>query len=115
MWRSVGQRLMSMPVSARMASALQQPSPPDPINEVDSGVKRAHPLLDLDVQLIDLMLQKLHVAELASEQGALMHADRPLERQLQLGALVPQAGLGQLGQLSRIRGPPPVPRAWLDR
>jgi hypothetical protein len=56
--------------------------PPGPINEVDGG------------QLLDLLLQKLDVAELAPEQGALMHVDRPLQGQLQLGALAPQAGLG---------------------
>jgi hypothetical protein len=51
--------------------------PPGPINEVDGG------------QLLDLLLQKLDVAELAPEQGALMHVDRPLQGQLQLGALAP--------------------------
>lgn len=60
--------------------------PPGPINEVVGG------------QLLDLLLEKLDVAELAPEQGAPMHVDRPLQGQLQVGALAPQAGLGHLRQ-----------------
>jgi len=40
--------------------------------------------------------------ELAPEHDALMAADAPLQGELQLGLLLAQAGLGQLGQLSGI-------------
>jgi hypothetical protein len=52
---------------------------PDIVDPLDGHLERAHPLLDLPAELLDLALQELHVLELAAEHGALVVAHRALQ------------------------------------
>ena len=62
-------------------------------------LKRAEPLLDLELQVLDTVFQVAHVSKDLSKQHLVMRVNLPGPRLLELGQFVAQRATSQISQL----------------
>ena len=78
------------------------PDAGDGIQPRDRVLVRAHALGDLGADPRDRLVQEVDVGQLLGHQEALVRPDASRQRPLQLGELLAQATLRQLGQLGAV-------------
>jgi hypothetical protein len=62
-------------------------------------LKRAEPLLDLELQVLDTVFQVANVRKDLAKQHLVMRLDLPAQRLLELGQFVAQGATSQISQL----------------
>ena len=105
---------MSVPTSATQHLGRPAAHPGDGVQPLQRLLDRAQSLGDLGAQPGDLLVEEVDVGQVRRQQEAVVGADAPGQRPLQLRPLRPQPALGQLGQRGRVgralrAGPPGSP------
>jgi len=94
-----GKRLISTPISARIAAAAICLHPRNTQQQLHRLLKRAEPLLDLPLQLLDTVFQVANVRKDLAKQHLVLRLDLPAQRLLELGQFVAQRATSQISQL----------------
>src|SRR5947208_1234425 len=95
---ALGKRLMSGPISARMALAATAFDPWDGLQQLQGRLERRQAALDLSLHLRDGLLQELDVPEDLPDQHQMVRLDPATQRLPQLRQLSPQGPTRQVGQ-----------------
>jgi hypothetical protein len=95
---AVGNMVMSTPISAMMTSAARLPTPVMVTRPVTGHRERGDHLVDAAIQGGDGAFQMLQVGKGQPDQQPMVLAEAAPQRLAQLGELLAQLALGQLGQ-----------------